>query len=130
MCFAREFEFGVFMMGKRLRIACFLHRVFLLSMYFRHFWKKNRATSPLRVSNLPFQRDQCGSSHLSSKVLTDFTTTEIDRKVKLRLLQTTAHPLILTGSSVMPSLTSPLLNSVNNYSNPLRELKLSNHEQE
>ena len=47
MCFDREFEFGVFTMGKWLRIACFPTSVFSFRSVFPATSRKNnRATSP------------------------------------------------------------------------------------
>ena len=40
LCFDREFESGVFAMGKWLRIACFLTSVFLIINVFPHFLEK------------------------------------------------------------------------------------------
>ncbi len=48
VCFGREFEFGVFTMGKWLRIACFPSLVFpIIAVFSATSRKKNRATSPL-----------------------------------------------------------------------------------
>ena len=45
LCFDREFEFGVFMMGKRLKIACFAVWVFSYYQCIPTFLEKNGATS-------------------------------------------------------------------------------------
>ena len=56
VCFNREFEFGVFAMGKWLRIACFPTSVFLVINVFLPLLEKESSNfPPPRVSNLPFQ---------------------------------------------------------------------------
>ena len=56
LCFDREFGFGVFAMGKWLRIACFLTSVFLIIYVFPHFSRKKESSNfSTRVSNLLFQ---------------------------------------------------------------------------
>ena len=55
-CFDREFESGVFAMGKWLRIACFLTSVFLIINVFPHFSRKKESSNfSTRVLNPPFQ---------------------------------------------------------------------------
>ena len=67
MCFDREFESGVFAMGKWLRIACFLTSVFLIINVFPHFSrKKNRATSSPESRTHPFSMIRARTTALGS----------------------------------------------------------------
>ena len=58
LCFDREFEFGVFMMGKRLKIACFAVWAFSYYQCIPTFLEKNRATSPPEFRTHPFSTVQ------------------------------------------------------------------------
>ena len=89
LCFDREFEFGVFAMGKWLRIACFPTSVFLIINVFPLLLEK-RIEQLLHQSFEPTLSPRSGFSH--HDVPTDWISSGGINKNKYYWISIDEHP--------------------------------------